>query len=90
MSKSVLVIDTPESCEGCCMFCYTYHRFQCLITGKTIEKSNDRPERCPMRPLPDKIKTPKLTSGYDLGYKDGYDKCLAEITGGEVDDRFDK
>lgn len=34
-----------------------------------------------MRPLPDKIKTPKLTSGYDLGYKDGYDKCLAEITG---------
>ena len=74
-------LATPESCEGCCMFCYTYHRFQCLITGKTIENSTDRPERCPMRPLPDKIKTPKLTSGYDLGYKDGYDKCLAEITG---------
>ena len=86
MSKSVLVIDTPKSCEGCCMFCYTYHGFQCLITGKTIENSTDRPERCPMRPLPDKIKTPKITSGYDLGYKDGYDKCLAEITGGNSDD----
>ena len=87
MSKSVLVIDTPKSCEGCCMFCYTYHRFQCLITGKTIENSTDRPEWCPMRPLPEKMAIPRGARNVDgLEYAAGYNTCINEITGGNVDD----
>lgn len=81
MSKSVLVIDTPESCEGCCMFCYTYHGFQCLITGKTIENSTDRPDWCPLMDLPEKDNGDYPANTFDAGFAEGWNQCIDEITG---------
>ena len=43
MSKSVLIIDTPESCSEC-MFRELSH---CIVTGEMIET-----DWCPLSPLP--------------------------------------
>lgn len=58
MSKSVLVIDTPESCSKC-HFCgkdnMTYRDY-CLITSDVIP-TLDKSDLCPLRELPRKRNT---------------------------------
>lgn len=89
MSKSVLVIDTPKSCENCYMLSHNYCNFQCLITGELIEKSTNKPDWCPLKPLPEKMKVTGLYNGeyFKAGgklpsYKIGWNDCIDEITGG--------
>lgn len=86
MSKSVLVIDTPKSCENCYMLSHNYCNFQCLITGELIEKSTNKPDWCPLKPLPEKNTTENDMTDYQCGMVDGRNQCIDEITGGEVDD----
>lgn len=80
MSKSVLVIDTPVNYKSC-----IYVRVLaelCIINCRDIKDTSAKPDWCPLRPLPEKNKAPKVASGYELGYEDGWNKCLAEIQGG--------
>lgn len=68
MSKSVLVIDTPESCVLCPLSYYNerHEEHQCrgLDDYKTIENwyrqcvddKDPRPEWCPLSTLPEEIK----------------------------------
>ena len=91
MSKSVLVIDTPEKCDSC-MYIGTFHSF-CKINCRDIKDVSVKPDWCPLKPLPEKM---KLTGNYNgeysktgsktLGYKVGWNACINEITGGNVDD----
>lgn len=83
MSKSVLVIDTPENCYSCCLRHEPIRNLPfCAVKLKGIKDSSVKPDRCPLRPLPEKNKAQKVASGYELGYEDGWNKCLAEISGG--------
>lgn len=85
MSKSVLVIDTPENCRSC-MHIGTF-RYFCRITCKDIEDASVRPDWCPLKPLPEKM---KLTGVYDReyfqsngkmpSYKIGWNDCIDTIT----------
>lgn len=97
MSKSVLVIDTPKNCydcpfgteycgdheyEGCCELadCLDYDAI--LMTEEHYDyESESRPDWCPLKPLPEKNKAPKVADGYELGYEDGWNKCLEKIAG---------
>lgn len=104
MSKSVLVIDTPETCIDC-IFCQEYRTKSreyayCYVTNGDSENDmklidciygycQSKPDWCPLKPLPEKNKAPKVASGYELGYEDGWNKCLDEIQGG-ADDEFSK
>ena len=85
MSKSVLVIDTPERCEDC-MLCYD--RIGCYISIGTYPLS----ENCPLSPLPQyrpvneyiqrgdaRSMTHLITSIHDIGYNE----CLDEILKGK-------
>lgn len=86
MSKSVLVTDTPENC-GKCKF---ISEFWCrAMNGRRVPNNDVIPDWCPLKPLPEKNKAPKVASGYELGYEDGWNKCLTEIQGG-ADDEFSK
>lgn len=96
MSKSVLVIDTPKMCMGC-LFAWPVddYSFVCIIAydedgdykaisddsyGKKVE------DWCPLRPLPEKMAIPRGARNVDgLEYAAGYNTCVNEITGGEVD-----
>lgn len=84
MSKSALVIDTPKSCENCYMLSHNYCNFQCLIAGELIEKSTNKPDWCPLKPLPEKkeyiVPIDNVESQKDI-IAVGWNACIDEITG---------
>lgn len=103
MSKSVLVIDTPENCygcpfgteycgnleyEGCCELADCLDYDVILMTEEHYDyESKSRPEWCPLKPLPEKMIIPRGARNTDgLEYASGYNTCINEIKGGEVDD----
>lgn len=87
MSKSVLAMETPENCRSCYLRGFTLNLQYCKAKqGNTvIEDTSIKPDWCPLRSLPEKNKAQKVASGYELGYEEGWNKCLAEIAGGEAD-----
>ena len=87
MSKSVLVIDTPEKCVSC-IYVGVFHYF-CRINCRDIKDISTKPDWCPLKPLPEKMKVTGLYNGeyFKTGnkppsYKIGWNKCIDEITGG--------
>lgn len=88
MSKSVLVIDTPENCDSC-MYVGVFHAF-CKINCRDIKDLSTRSDWCPLKPLPEKMIIPRGARNTDsLEYAFGYNTCINEITGGEVDGEID-
>lgn len=99
MSKSVLVIETPENCYDCpigqdCSNILETSLF-CLGAGKCVidKEAATIPNWCPLKPLPEKMKVTGIYNGeyFKAGgklpsYKIGWNDCIDEITGGEVDD----
>lgn len=101
MSKSVLVIDTPENCYDCpfgTAYCgeFEYVGYcelaDCLdydvilMTEEHYDcESKSRPDWCPLKPLPEKNTTENDMTDYQCGMVDGRNQCIDEITGGEVD-----
>lgn len=79
MNKSALVIKTPESCRSCYLCGFTLNLQYCRGKKKDIKDTSTKPDWCPLRPLPEENKAPKVASGYELGYEDGWNKCLDEI-----------
>lgn len=95
MSKSVFTIQTPERCEDCpCIgISAGCHVGYCKLAGKINSDYHVKiiPNWCPLKPLPEKMIVPRGARNTDsLEYAFGYNTCINEITGGEVDDRFDK
>lgn len=102
MSKSVLVIDTPENCygcpfgteycgnleyEGCCELADCLDCDVILITEEHYDcESKSRPDWCPLKPLPEKSTIENDMTDYQCGMVDGRNQCIDEITGGGVDD----
>lgn len=71
MSKSVLVIDTPEICVECQFCeCATSH---CRLNGHEVKKFREKPDWCLLRllkPLPEKMTGVVLTEHWN-GIKAG-------------------
>lgn len=94
MSKSVLVIDTPENCISCsisrdCSNILETCTF-CPITGKCVldKEAETIPGWCPLKLLPEKMKVTGIYNGeyFKAGgktpsYKIGWNKCIDAITG---------
>lgn len=87
MSKSVLVIDTPENCISCsisrdCSNILETCTF-CPITGKCVldKEAETIPDWCPLKPLPEKDDFDDPYEEYYTGYRDGWNRCLEEIVG---------
>ena len=91
MSKSVLVMETPESCFGC-NFCYCEiesekEYCEARTIRKIINFKESIPDWCPLRPLPEKMAIPRGVRNVDgLEYAAGYNSCINEIAGGKIDD----
>lgn len=94
MSKSVLVIDTPENCydcpfgisycgeleyEGLCELAECLGCNEILMTEKYYDcESKSKPDWCPLRELPSKKNWGEIFNGNVKGWND----CLREIIGG--------
>lgn len=83
MSKSVLVIDTPENC-GKCKF---ISEFWCrAMNGRRVPNNDVIPDWCPLKPLPEKMTGVAQTDHWN-SIKAGWNACIDEITGrGDSDD----
>lgn len=97
MSKSVLVIDTPENCldcqfgtgycsdleyEGLCELADCLDCNEILITEEYYDcESKLRPDWCPLKPFPEKDNFDDPYDEYYTGYSDGWNRCLKEIVG---------
>lgn len=95
MSKSVLVIDTPENCydcpfgisycgeleyEGLCELAECLGCNEILMTEKYYDcESKSKPDWCPLRELPSKKNWGEIFNGNVKGWND----CLREITGSQ-------
>lgn len=102
MSKSALVIDTPENCydcpfgisycgeleyEGLCELAYCLDYDVFLMTEEHYDcESKSRPDWCPLKPLPEKNTTENDMADYQCGMVDGRNQYIDEIAGGEDSD----
>lgn len=102
MSKSALVIDTPENCYDC-PFGISYcgeleyeglrELAECLgcneilMTEKYYDcESKSKPDWCPFMDLPEKDDGDYPANTFDAGFAEGWNNCIDEITGGNYDD----
>ena len=88
MSKSVLVIDTPESCRSCYLRGFTLALQYCKVESEYIKDTSVKPDWCPLKPLPEKMKLTGVygreyfqSNGKMPSYKIGWNDCIDEITG---------
>lgn len=80
MSKSVLVIDTPEKCISC-IYVGIFHYF-CRINCRDIKDVSAKPDWCPLMDLPKKDNGDYPANTSDAGFAEGWNQCIDEITGG--------
>ena len=88
MSKAILVIDMPESCEKCpCFQGYDILNAYCGKVEKIIpfEEENGfaKPDWCPLKELPEKEFNNLYLDEYSDGYDDGWNACLDKISKNE-------
>lgn len=84
MSKAILVMDMPKSCNGCCLCDFDLSNgLYCTPSGKYIDEkdcSKERPESCPLKKLPQKKNLNKL-KGNVYVWSEGYNYCIDKILG---------
>ena len=92
MSKSVLVMETPErGCISCSIGQNDSNcritRIYCPIAEETAfnEEAETIPDWCPLKPLPERMTGVAQTDHWNI-IKAGWNGCINKITGGEVDD----
>lgn len=94
MSKSILVIDAPETCLDC-RFCRELHEgieACCEICDEPNDKElcrmikvdycQEKPDWCPLRDLPKKRKVPLQYPYLHQLIADGWNACIDEILKG--------
>lgn len=104
MSKSVLVIDTPETCLDC-RFCYESDEGVeacCSISDDDEDTSlmkkidceygycQGKPDWCPLKPLPEEKEEECWRSKLSLAWIRGWNTCISKITGGEADGEINR
>ncbi len=87
MSKSILVVETPENCHKCLFS--EFHDFICGITNCNMskEQSDKKPDWCPLGDIPNKTSVGiEICIGNNTecvkSYVDGYNACIDEILKG--------
>lgn len=88
MSKSVLVIDTPEKCIHCPLL---NSADECTVQDDDAnfnagDSWDELMKGCPLKPLPEKMTGVAQTDHWN-SIKAGWNACIDEITGrGDSDD----
>lgn len=91
MSKAVLVIDMPNNCVECDVTCLDRHQRDVgLIKHPCQEENYERPEWCPLRPLPEKKEPTRKPVSDEFSwkytdYEKGFNDCIDVITGESKD-----
>lgn len=86
MSKAVLIMDMPSSCNKCPLFGSHYSDMTCRANGRSINYPYPKEERqswCPLKPIPKKkdreVVKENYNGGYSHGIVHGYNACIYEL-----------
>lgn len=83
MGKSILVIDTLESCQQCLFSGADGDR--CCLADKMISEEeylDEKPDWCPIQDAPKKRDKNYYHNERESGYVDGWNDCLNQILNG--------
>ena len=84
MSKAIMVIDMPESCDMCDFVDEQYHYCNVPWFGKDVsDYVTCRHPECPLRELPQKKDPNKALTWEHKKWREGYNACINEILNGE-------
>lgn len=98
MSKAVLVMDMPSSCDKC-PFCFdSYGQCElCAATGhldkcgdmiyEEVIKIDNKPNWCPLKELPEETHNDEYMDEYCDGYDDGWNSLRKKILGEDEEDK---
>ena len=80
MSKAILVIDMPKCCDECFALDDNGDYPLCLVTeeikGYTFRSREQKMDKCPLKPIPEKMKGNESIY-YQWGdYEDGWNHCI--------------
>ena len=89
MNKSILIIDTPESCSKCPLFHGYYSDMTCGANDFGINypyPDTFRQKWCPLKPLPEKYDIEEeMKKPHDRDctweFEGGYNACIDELLG---------
>ena len=82
MSKAVLVIDMPESCDECDFIDEMFHYCTIPWFGKDVsDYVICRHEECPFKEMPERIAIHPDDNEYLEGGKNGWNLCINQIMG---------
>ena len=85
MSKAILVMDMPDSCDECSLFCNYYSDMCCGgLHNRTIDypyPENFRQEWCPLQTPPLEEEYSDCFDEFEDGYAQGWNDCIEEIFG---------
>jgi len=86
MSKAMLVMDMPNSCDECDVICTQYYK---AIKDENFE--NDmKPKCCPLREVPQKPDFRKAKTETVMNWIEGYNACIDEIMKGSEENEIDR
>lgn len=82
MSKAILVMDMPNSCDKCPLFCNYYSDMCCGgLHNRTIDypyPENFRQEWCPLKVIPEKLKSTNSLDEYEDRFVEGWNNFIEE------------
>ena len=78
MSKSLMIIDTPKSCEECKMCVNVLGKHYCVAKGTNIAKG-EKDCSCPLVAVPVKLSMENTKS---IACIEGWNACIDRIMGG--------
>jgi hypothetical protein len=85
MSKAILVVEMPNSCSECPLFCGHYSDMCCGgLNNRSINypyPDNFRQDWCPLQEPPEREESSCCFDWFEDGYAQGWNACLDEILG---------
>lgn len=80
MSKAILVMDMPDSCDGCPLFGNHYSDLCCKgLNNRGINypyPKDFKQKWCPLKEVPQKVVGFGTDNQYVMGRKDGWNACI--------------
>lgn len=87
MSKAILLVDMPESCEDCELCTEdNYADYHCVALLESVNiYKKEKLKDCPLKPLQQhKLTDLEKTTDYSCGWEQGYNACIDELLGEEL------
>lgn len=80
MNKGIVVVDVPKQCDECIAYCIGLGHYICEIAEIKID-GDEKPDWCPITPLPEKIQYKSRHSIEDEQFAVGWNACIDKIRG---------